>query len=66
MLNIDYKIKEIVKPELIDGRTCAIIVNNKPIGYFGEVHPLTLRSMGLNLPLSIAEISLEEIYNLIN
>ena len=63
MLNIDYKIKEINKPELIEGRTCAIIVNNKQIGYFGEVHPNTLRNNNLNMPIALAEISLEEIYN---
>lgn len=63
MLNIDYKIKELNKSELIEGRTCAIIVNNKQIGYFGEVHPNTLRNNNLNMPIAMAEISLEEIYN---
>jgi len=66
MLNIEYKIKEITKAELIEGRTCAILVNNKQIGYFGEVHPETLKNNNLNMPLSIAEISLEEIYNSFN
>ena len=66
MLNLEYKIKEISKPELIEGRTCAILVNDKQIGYFGEVHPETLRNNNLNMPLSVAEISLEEVYNSIN
>lgn len=66
MLKIDYKIKEIIKPELIDGRTCAIILNNKQIGYFGEVHPKILKENNLSMPLSVAEISLDEIYSIIN
>ena len=66
MLNIEYSIKEISKPQLIEGRTCAIITNNKQIGYFGEVHPNILRKQGIQMPTVIAEISLEEIYNTIN
>ena len=65
MLNIPYSIKDFVHTMLIEGRTAAIIVNNKTIGYFGEVHPETLRKVGIKMPLSIAEISLEEIYNII-
>lgn len=64
-LNMGYKIKELTSHGLIDGRTCAVFVNGKQIGYFGEVHPNTLKIHGISMPLSIAEISLEEIYNLI-
>lgn len=66
MLDIEYKIKDSNKQELIDGRTCSILVNNKQIGYFGEVHPSTLKNSNITMPIAIAEISLEEIYNLIN
>ncbi|MBS3083298.1 phenylalanine--tRNA ligase subunit beta [Candidatus Pacearchaeota archaeon] len=66
MLDLEYSIKEITKPHLIDGRTCAILLNNRPIGYFGEVHPNTLRKQGIQMPIALAEISLEEVYKLIN
>ncbi|MBS3082156.1 hypothetical protein J4416_04465 [Candidatus Pacearchaeota archaeon] len=66
MLNIDYSIKEINIPYLIDGRTCSILLNNKQIGYFGEVHPTTLKKQGIQMPVALAEISLEEIYNSVN
>ena len=66
MLNIQYSIKEITRQHLIDGRTCTILLNNKQIGYFGEVHPNTLRKQGIQMPTAIAEISLEEIYKIIN
>jgi len=66
MLNVEYKINELSKNGLIDGRTCSILVNNKTIGYFGEVHPNTLKNNGLSMPLAVAEINIEEIYSLIN
>jgi len=66
MLNISYSIKELTKPGLIEGRTCAIIIDGKSIGYFGEMHPNTLRSQGIQMPVAIAEISLEEIYDSFN
>ena len=65
-LQITYSIKELSQTNFIDGRTGAIILNNKTIGYIGEVHPNCLKKVGIKMPLSIAEISLEEIYKLIN
>lgn len=66
MFDIDYKIKEFSKDKLIDGRTCSIILGSKTIGYFGEIHPTTLKNKGIQMPVSVAEISLNEIYDLIN
>ncbi|MDP1695910.1 MAG: phenylalanine--tRNA ligase subunit beta [archaeon] len=63
ILNIEYKLKEASHKELIDGRSGAIIFNNKQIGYIGEVHPQTLKDWNIKMPLSIIEISLEEIFN---
>ncbi len=65
-LNLKCSIKESAHENLIDGRTADIILNNKIIGYFGEVHPLTLKKVGIKMPLAIAEISLEEIFKAIN
>jgi phenylalanyl-tRNA synthetase beta chain len=64
MLNLKYEIKEAGKEGLIDGRTGTIIINNKPVGYIGEVHPETLRTWNIKLPVSVLEISLEEIFKL--
>lgn len=63
MLEIRYQLKEIKKNHLIEGRTGAIILNNHQIGYIGEVHPETLQSWNIKMPLSVIEISLEEIFN---
>ncbi|NCO11374.1 phenylalanine--tRNA ligase subunit beta [Candidatus Pacearchaeota archaeon CG_4_9_14_0_2_um_filter_39_13] len=64
-LGLDYQLKEKVRHGLIEGRTGEIIMNDKPIGYLGEVHPLTLNKSGLKMPLAVVEISLQEIYDLI-
>ena len=64
IINIEYKLKEFAHKYLIDGRAGSVLVNNKPIGVIGEVHPETLRKWNIKLPVSIIEISLEEIFNL--
>lgn len=66
MINIEYQIKEKIIYPLIEGRTCSILVNNKEIGYLGDVHPSILKKEGINMPMSIAEIYLTDIYELIN
>lgn len=65
MLDISYEIKETVKNNLIEGRTGKILVNNKEIGYMGEVHPNTLRAWHLKMPLCIIEIDTKEIYKIL-
>jgi phenylalanyl-tRNA synthetase beta chain len=62
-LNKTYTIKDATHPLLIEGRTGEILFNNKRIGYIGEVHPETLKSWGIKMPVAILEISLEEFYN---
>jgi phenylalanyl-tRNA synthetase beta chain len=62
MLSIPYQLKDSKKPELIEGRTGAILVNNKQIGYIGEAHPETLRAWNIKTPIAVLEISLEEVF----
>ncbi|MDD5700348.1 MAG: phenylalanine--tRNA ligase subunit beta [Candidatus Nanoarchaeia archaeon] len=62
MLNIECKLKEFAHEYLIDGRAATVLIDNKPIGVIGEVHPETLRKWNIKLPLAIIEISLEEIF----
>ena len=64
-LEIAYNIKESTNKILVEGRTGEIIINNKPIGHIGEVHPRILQLMNIKMPISILEISLEEIYDLL-
>lgn len=65
MLNLPYQIKEAQRQGLIEGRTGAILINNKEVGYIGEIHPETLRTWNIKLPVAVLEISLEEIFGLL-
>ncbi len=58
-LSLQYALIESVQKRCIDGRTAIILINNQEIGYFGELHPETLRSYALKLPGCVLEISLE-------
>ncbi len=64
-LDINYKLEESIHPNLIEGRTAKILINEKPIGYLGELHPNTLKKWGIKMPGAIAEISLEEIFKIL-
>ncbi len=66
VLDLNISIKESIHPYLIEGRSALVILNNKTIGYMGEVHPKTLQEWNIKMPLSVLEISLEEIYNHFN
>ena len=64
MLNIKIKLKETedFPPYFIEGRVGKIILNNKQIGFIGEIHPKILRNWKIKMPVSIFEIDLEEIF----
>lgn len=62
-LNIAYEIKESIHSQCAEGRTASIYMNNKQIGFMGEVHPETLQRWNIKMPLAVLEISLEEIFN---
>ena len=64
MINIEIKIKE---PEefplhFIEGRVAEIILENKRIGFIGEIHPKILKNWRIKMPVAIFEISLKEIF----
>ena len=60
-LNIKIEIKESSRQDLIDGRSVSLYFNKKQIGYFGEMHPKTLQDWNISMPISVLEISLDEI-----
>lgn len=62
ILNLSYSLKESLHDNLIEGRTGSIFINNKEIGYIGEVHPYTLRNWNLKMPLAVIELDLDEIF----
>jgi len=63
---IDIKI-ELKEPEdftqyFIDGRVAEIFLDEKSIGFIGEVHPRILKNWKIKMPVVLFEIGLEKIF----
>lgn len=50
-----------VKGAFIEGRVGSVKINGNNVGFIGEVHPKVLNNFRLELPVSVAEIFLDEI-----
>lgn len=68
MMNLEIEISEPEKipNHFIDGRTAKISLENKPIGFVGEIHPKILKNWKIKMPVSLFEINLEKIYEKLN
>jgi phenylalanyl-tRNA synthetase beta chain len=55
-LDYNYTIKEFNHPSFIESRCGEILVDNKRIGFFGEVHPQVLENWKLENPVIAFEI----------
>ena len=62
MIGIKYSVEETEHESFIPGRVIKIIVNNKPIGFLGEIHPSVLRNFALEMPVAAMEINLTELF----
>ena len=63
VLNINFNIKELKHDSFIHGRCASILINNKEIGFLGEIHPQVLENFQLAVPVSALELNLEEVFN---
>lgn len=64
MINIKINLKETenIPTHFIAGRTGEIIINNKPAGFIGEIHPKILKNWKIKMPVALFELNLEEIF----
>ncbi|MDO8622795.1 MAG: phenylalanine--tRNA ligase subunit beta [archaeon] len=64
MMNLSLQVEEVESsaPWFIEGRVAEIKINNKKIGFIGEVHPKILKNWKLKMPVALLEINLEEIF----
>jgi len=64
MINVKLKLEEAEEspPYFINGRVAEIFLEDKRIGVIGEIHPRVLRKWKIKMPVSLFEISLEEIF----
>ena len=64
MMKIEFKIstpKEF--PDwFIEGRVAQLEINEKIIGYFGEVHPRILKNWKIKMPVVLCELDLAEVF----
>ncbi len=64
MMDLEIKFEEPheIASYFIEGRAAEVILNDKRIGFVGEIHPKILRNWKMRMPVSIFEIDLEEIF----
>jgi len=64
MLGLEPIIKEAEDfPQyFIKGRVAEIFLDNKRIGYVGEVHPKNLKNWKIKMPVALFEINLEDVF----
>lgn len=60
-MNLDYNIKSYDHPGFVKGRCACIMINSNEIGFFGELHPKTIKNYDLEHPVIGFELNLEKI-----
>jgi phenylalanyl-tRNA synthetase beta chain len=61
-LGIKYNFEAYVHKSFIEGRCAAITVNEKHVGFFGELHPKVLKAFGIEEPGTAFEIELDKLH----
>jgi len=56
-----FEPSEKISPYFIDGRTAEIKLENKTLGFIGEVHPKILKNWRIKMPTTLFEIDLKKI-----
>jgi phenylalanyl-tRNA synthetase beta chain len=54
-----YNIKEKEHPAFVNGRCASVFSDNKEIGFFGELHPRTIKQFNLEHPIIAFELKAE-------
>ncbi len=61
LLDIEYTIEETDHKSFISGRVGRIIVNNKNVGYIGEISPKVIYNFSLEMPVVAFELNITEL-----
>lgn len=64
MIGLEIILKETEETplEYIDGRVAEILLENKSVGFIGEIHPKILKNWKIKMPVALFEISLKKIF----
>ena len=60
-LDLQYTVSESNDPRFIPGRQANIMVGDKAVGIFGEVHPAVLENWAITVPCVAGELDVEEL-----
>ncbi|MBI2545182.1 MAG: phenylalanine--tRNA ligase subunit beta [Candidatus Aenigmarchaeota archaeon] len=60
-IGMKYTFKDSNLSHMIEGRQAIVLVNNKEIGYIGEINPVVLENYGIEMPCTAFELSLDSI-----
>jgi phenylalanyl-tRNA synthetase beta chain len=64
LLDIQYSTEELSHPTFIEGRVGKIMVNNKEVGFIGEIHPKVIHNFNLEMPVVGFELNLSELFEI--
>ncbi|MFH1399296.1 MAG: phenylalanine--tRNA ligase subunit beta [Candidatus Woesearchaeota archaeon] len=64
-LSLEYSIQETEHPSFIPGRVGKIVVQGNDLGYIGEIHPQVLTNFGIEMPVAVFELDLQELISFI-
>lgn len=64
-LDLKYELHETDHTSFIKGRVGRIVLNNKKIGTIGEIHPQVLLNWSLEMPVSVIELNVIDLFNTI-
>ncbi len=57
-VGLKFKVEPTTHPSFLEGRTGKVIVEEKPLGIVGELHPRIIREWGLSLPIAAFELEI--------
>ena len=64
MIGINAALKEPLKfpTHFIEGRVAEIFLDEKSLGFLGEIHPKILKNWKIKMPVALFEIELEKVF----
>mgnify|MGYP001605388112 FL=1 len=62
-LNLNLRLKELKHDSFIEGRCASILLNDREIGFLGEVNPIVLSNFDLLVPVCALELDAEKLLN---
>ncbi len=60
-LDHEYSVAESDDPRFIPGRQAQLLLNGKPVGIFGEIHPSVLENWAVSVPCVAGELDIESL-----